>query len=486
MPIDLDDWEVIAEGVKPEAALEFWKDRAKLTWPEAKALAGGAKQRAFYVTGLARQDLVNLVSDGIQAALEDGETLPQFKARILAAIQSQGWHDHRVETIFRTNLQSAYAAGRYKKMQAVKASRPYWQYLAVMDRRVRPSHAVLHDKVYPADHEFWNSNYPPNGFRCRCAVVTLSERQVKAQGLAVEKEMPKADIWTDPKTGMEYFVNFPGADPGFRNNPFKAWANGSLTADLKDRKPPEGWDYEKMRGGGVVKAVSTNEELAEEMKKHLSPHTRNGPVERVVFDHGGYFMATNSRGTYWISQRDFPHRDGFNPAADLKRAWNKIAGGEKLTFNEEYALESLWHETVHNRQTPTNAGGRDTISRRMMETITQWTARRTYPQFLEGLGGKAAHQAAIKARGYGYGSYIRNFDRLREALGIADDGEMLAYFEEVIRTEDRKKYQSAITDYFVKKATVKVKKAQLNELLKNTDYTEADFDFLVRTSLGLD
>ena len=231
--------EALAEGVQPDAAIAFWQERAKLTWEEAKALAEGAKQRAFYVTGLARQDLVNLVSEGIQAALENGETLPEFRERILEAIKTQGWHDYRIETIFRTNLQSAYAAGRYKKMQAVKASRPYWQYLAVMDRRVRPSHAILHEKVYPADHPFWDTNYPPNGFRCRCAVITLSERQVKA--------MPKADMWTDPKTGMEYFVHFPGADKGFRNNPFKEWAEGSLTADLKDRNPPEGWDYEKVR-----------------------------------------------------------------------------------------------------------------------------------------------------------------------------------------------------------------------------------------------
>lgn len=267
--------EVLAEGVQPDAAIAFWQDRAKLTWEEAKALAEGAKQRAFYVTGLARQDLVNLVSEGIQAALENGETLPQFKERILEAIKSQGWHSHRIETIFWTNLQSAYAAGRYKKMQAVKASRPYWQYMAVMDRRVRPSHAVLHEKVYPADHEFWNSNYPPNGFRCRCAVVTLSERQVRAQGLTVEKDMPKADMWTDPKTGMEYFVHFPGADPGFRNNPFKAWADGALTADLKGRKPPEGWDYEKVRGASPVPAP-----LPDPIEKMLGVK-KGAPIERA-------------------------------------------------------------------------------------------------------------------------------------------------------------------------------------------------------------
>lgn len=207
--------EIIAEAVNLDAAIEFWKQRAKLTDEEAKALGEEAKYRAFYVTGLAQHDLVQMVSDGIEEALKNGETLSDFKKRILGAIQSQGWHGSRVENIFRTNVQTAYAAGRYTKMQAVKKARPYWQYIAIMDSRVRPSHAVMHGKVYPADHAFWNSNYPPNGFRCRCGVRSLSARQVKDMGLKVETELPK--------TG--------GADKGFQNNPGKHWAETGL--DLK-------------------------------------------------------------------------------------------------------------------------------------------------------------------------------------------------------------------------------------------------------------
>ena len=238
--IELPAPEIIAEPVVPDAAIAFWKQRAKLTDEEAKALGEEVKHRAFYVTGLAKQDLVQLVSDGIEEALKNGETLADFKKRIAAAIQAQGWHDHRVENIFRTNMQTAYSAGRYKKMQAVKASRPYWQYIAVMDKRVRPSHAILHEKVYPADHEFWSSNYPPNGFRCRCGVRTLSARQVEKQGLTVETEMPKADMWTDPKTGYEYFVHFPGADKGFKNNPGKDWVQAGLNLKKHgmDTAPP--------------------------------------------------------------------------------------------------------------------------------------------------------------------------------------------------------------------------------------------------------
>lgn len=256
--IELPAPEIIAEPVVPDAAIAFWKQRAKLTDEEAKALGEEVKHRAFYVTGLAKQDLVQLVSDGIEEALKNGETLADFKKRIAAAIQAQGWHDYRVENIFRTNMQTAYSAGRYKKMQAVKASRPYWQYIAVMDKRVRPSHAILHEKVYPADHEFWATNYPPNGFRCRCGVRTLSARQVEKQGLTVETEMPKADMWTDPKTGMEYFVHFPGADKGFRGNPGKDWLDG---LDLKKYPDLNKKSYEEQRGPELTVADNVEKAL---------------------------------------------------------------------------------------------------------------------------------------------------------------------------------------------------------------------------------
>lgn len=470
--------EVLARGVDPDAAIEFWRQRAKLTDVEAKALGAEAKHRAFYVTGLARHDLVQLVSDGLQSALENGDTLPTFKKNILAAIQSEGWHDYRIENIFRTNLQTAYSAGRYKKMQAVKQARPYWQYLTVEDKRRRPSHAVLQGSVYPADHEFWSSNYPPNGFRCRCCARTLSARQVEALGLDVQTEIPGDSQYTDPKTGMEYHVARPGADDGFRNNPGKDWMAGLDLAKYPDLTPKS---YKEQRGLGIIKSVSTNEELAEQVRVHASRFMLNGAMERVTFDKASYFMATNSSGKLWISQRDFTMKEGiFNPALDLKKAWNKIAGGKPLTFHEEYAVESLWHEIVHNRQTLTNAGGENTVSRRMMETVTQWVARRTYPRFMEAIGGKAVHQAKILKDGYGYKGYIRNFDGLLDVLGVTDSPEALAYFEEICQTTDRKKYQPAIADYLVKNAGKPVKKSVINTLLGKTDWWHTEFDELLR------
>lgn len=93
------------QPVQPEAAIAFWASRSAMTVEEIKALADGAKMRAFYVAGLAERDAVQTIKDAIDEALKNGETLADFKERIKDVIDSQGWHDHRVETIFRNNQQ---------------------------------------------------------------------------------------------------------------------------------------------------------------------------------------------------------------------------------------------------------------------------------------------------------------------------------------------------------------------------------------------
>lgn len=97
-------------------------------------------------------------------------------------------------------------AGRYKRQKEQSEARPYWQYLAIMDSRTRPSHAALHEKVFPHDDPIWEHIYPPNGFNCRCRVRTLSEDRLKEEGLSADsskgqlrQEMVEAGV--DKRTG---------------------------------------------------------------------------------------------------------------------------------------------------------------------------------------------------------------------------------------------------------------------------------------------
>jgi SPP1 gp7 family putative phage head morphogenesis protein len=206
-----------------DEAIEYWATKVPMTAKEFYALADVWKARAFTVSGIAEADVLTTVFDSIGKALEEGTSFDEWKTSLSDLWDRQGWtgvRAWRVDNIFRTNIQTAYATGRYKQMQAVKAGRPYWQYSAVNDSRTRPTHAALHGKVYPADSEFWDTFYPPNGFRCRCTVKTLSQRQIDKRDLDVGEGNGLGDLIEpiDPVTGDRLPARPLMPDKGFETN----------------------------------------------------------------------------------------------------------------------------------------------------------------------------------------------------------------------------------------------------------------------------
>jgi SPP1 gp7 family putative phage head morphogenesis protein len=227
-------------GSTPKEALAYWKGRAPVTHAEYKALSDQARQRAFTVAGLARRDQVEAVHTALANAIDNGETLAQFKKRLGPLMEQQGWIGRkawRIENIYRTNMQSAYMAGRFAQMKSTAKRRPYWRYVAVKDSRTRPSHRALDGKVYPHDHDFWSTWYPPNGFGCRCTVQTLSASQVKSRGLQVESRVPSMVEPVGPD-GVKLPARPLRPDPGFHGNVGREWLSGlsprELEGELKD------------------------------------------------------------------------------------------------------------------------------------------------------------------------------------------------------------------------------------------------------------
>ncbi|GAB7082294.1 phage minor head protein [Megalodesulfovibrio paquesii] len=213
-----------------QEALDFWQQKIQLSPTEFYRLAEAQRVRAFTVSGLARADMLQQVHQGMEAAIRDGITLEQFKKSLANVWEESGWIGEkawRMDNIFRTNLQTAYNVGRYRQMAEVAEERPYWQYSAVNDSRTRPTHRALHGKVYRHDSPFWDTWYPPNGFRCRCKVKTLSAEDVRARGLAVEEYL-KDDLIEPPALIVEHGP-MPARplrpDAGFVGNPGKeAWS----------------------------------------------------------------------------------------------------------------------------------------------------------------------------------------------------------------------------------------------------------------------
>jgi len=208
-----------------QAAIEYWSTLLVETKSALRRLAAGVRAKAFSVADLASKDQLQTVFDAIQRAIEEGTTFADFKADLGEIMATRGWEGYRADNIFRTNLQTAYNVGRYKEMSEAKAQRPYWRYSAVNDSRTRPTHAALNGKVFPADHPFWDTWYPPNGFRCRCSVVSLSRAEIERDGLTVEMDDPTGKLIAPRDAeGNELPARLLMPDPGFDTNPAKsAW-----------------------------------------------------------------------------------------------------------------------------------------------------------------------------------------------------------------------------------------------------------------------
>jgi SPP1 gp7 family putative phage head morphogenesis protein len=212
-----------------EEAVDYFKGRVPVTAEVFYRIAEQYRGLAFTVSGYTKAQILKRFYDEILAALEDGNTFSEFRRNMNDFLKAEGYEGLdplQADLIFRTNIQTAYNVGHYEQMTdpGVMKLRPFWQYDAVNDQHTRPSHLAMDGKVFPADSPVWNTWFPPNGFRCRCTVRTLSKRQVEARGLTVEDEFPA--IAPDPHFGTNPAkVKFSPDMKGYPDALVKAYQN---------------------------------------------------------------------------------------------------------------------------------------------------------------------------------------------------------------------------------------------------------------------
>ena len=200
-----------------DEAVSYFKDRVPVPSAIFYTLAEKYRGLAFTVSGYTSAQVLKKFYEEILSALEDGITLEQFKANMEDFLEANGYEGldpAQADNIFRTNIQTAYNAGHYAQLTdpTVMRLRPYWIYDAIEDDHTRPSHLAMDGMVYPADSPVWDTWFPPNGFRCRCTVRSLSKRQLEARGLTVSTAAPSTIT----------------PDPSFATNPAKTRFNPDM------------------------------------------------------------------------------------------------------------------------------------------------------------------------------------------------------------------------------------------------------------------
>jgi len=279
-----------AMTLPPARAIAYFQSKGLTPTMRWKDMQDEAHAVEFVVAGITKLDVLSDIQNSLTRSLTEGMSFRQFQDELEPLLQRKGWlgrglvadengvltgkklMPYRLETIFRTNIQSAYAAGRYQQQMRNVADRPYWEYNAVMDNRTRPTHAALNGRIFRWDDPIWQTIYPPNGYNCRCWVRALTEAQIKNHPLGVENsderlvtvqqpygldgEMRPVKAYRDPKTGQMLVP-----DAGFHLNPGRGYLAGlgqSLLEKSVDAPPRLAAQavYETLRNNRLVTAMN--------------------------------------------------------------------------------------------------------------------------------------------------------------------------------------------------------------------------------------
>lgn len=264
-PFDL----LYAMTLPPAEAVAYFKQKGLKVSKNWHEMLDDAHAHAFTVANCAKLDVLQDIRDELNKAMNGDVGFAEFKKNIIPKLQEKGWWGkainpgtgeiletypnssipvqygsvYRLALIYHVNLQAAFMAGRRARQLENVDDRPYWMYVAVMDSRTRPAHKAMNGLTFKYDDPFWQSFYPPNGFRCRCRVRAQTSDQINSKNIAVSNSKGKLDFVdaplskSNPDAGMakvaRYMISPPGTpdhklkyvrtDPGWSSAPGADW-----------------------------------------------------------------------------------------------------------------------------------------------------------------------------------------------------------------------------------------------------------------------
>lgn len=173
--------------------------------------------RAFIVAGAQSAELLADLAAAVDTAIAQGESLDAFRRRFDDIVARNGWtgwtgegspegRAWRTRVIYRTNMATSYAAGRYAQLQEF----PLWVYRHGGSAEPRPQHLAWNGLTLPREHPFWRTHYPPNGWGCSCYVVGAGSEEA-ARRLGGEPGRAPPAGWNE--RGRD--GRLPGVDEGW-------------------------------------------------------------------------------------------------------------------------------------------------------------------------------------------------------------------------------------------------------------------------------
>jgi len=140
-----------------------------------------AKSADQAVTVRAQELITSAIKEGIPE-VEVGRSLKFGVDRVRT--ETAAWSEGYARMTFRTNLNTAVTAGRFRTAQdpAVKKVVPAFRFDSVGDGDTRDNHDAADGVILTVDHPAWRYLAPPLGYNCRCQVSHVSAPELRRMG----------------------------------------------------------------------------------------------------------------------------------------------------------------------------------------------------------------------------------------------------------------------------------------------------------------
>lgn len=121
------------------------------------------QQNIFRFSGAKNATMLSQINELLS---KDGKrpSFADFKREVLKL--NPTYNQNYLQAEFQTALQAGKLASQWGEYERNKKLFPNLKYKSQEDDRVREEHERLNGIIKPVDDPFWNSYYPPNGWRC--------------------------------------------------------------------------------------------------------------------------------------------------------------------------------------------------------------------------------------------------------------------------------------------------------------------------------
>jgi len=235
-----------------QEAIDLLKRKPVVTRQVFDELLPELRGRAFTITGIEDADVLQRVRDAI-AEVPRGTTWDDAKKDITAELDPwMGENSERhAELLLRTHAFQAFQASNWRVAQEDEDT-THLQYLATEDDHVRDSHLALNGVPLAKRDEFWDKDYPPWEWGCRCRVRPMNpdlvdmEREADADRNPEDRNVIEGPALTKLREGTlnRGGQTFDVSAPSESNPNAFQWHPDNLRiapAQLKDRYDPEVW-----------------------------------------------------------------------------------------------------------------------------------------------------------------------------------------------------------------------------------------------------